>query len=81
MEQNIAAAQVEEVIRHSAGDLLVDLQLFDVYQGEQVANQRKSLAYSLVLQSRERTLLDAEITDIIGKVINELQMQLGAKLR
>jgi len=60
---------------------LVDLELFDVYQGEQVADQQKSLAYTLVLQSRERTLLDAEVAELQERVIKELSNQLGAKLR
>lgn len=81
VDQSITAAQVAQVIKRGAGELLIDLQLFDVYQGQQVAGQRKSLAYSLVLQSRERTLLDAEIAAILEQVINELQTQLGAKLR
>lgn len=81
VKQSVSAAQVAEVIQQAAGDLLVDLQLFDVYQGQQVAGQRRSLAYSLVLQSKERTLLDAEIAAIQQKVITELQTQLGAELR
>ncbi len=81
VDQNVTAAQVAQVIRRAAGELLVDLRLFDVYQGQQVAGQRKSLAYSLVLQSRETTLLDAEVTAIIERVISELQTQVGAQLR
>lgn len=81
VDQSITAAQVAQVIKQAAGELLIDLQLFDVYQGQQVTGQRKSLAYSLVLQSRERTLLEAEIAAILEQVINELQTQLGAKLR
>lgn len=81
VERDVTAAQIVEVIKHAAGDLLVDLQLFDVYQGEQVADQRKSLAYSLVFQSKEKTLLDAKVNDLLEGVIAQLQTQVGARLR
>ncbi|HHW98587.1 MAG TPA: phenylalanine--tRNA ligase subunit beta, partial [Firmicutes bacterium] len=81
VDRQVTAAQVAQVIKEAAGDLLVDLELFDVYQGEQVADQQKSLAYTLVLQSRERTLLDAEVAELQERVIKELSNQLGAKLR
>lgn len=81
VDRQVTADQVARVIKGAAGDLLVSLELFDVYQGEQVAAQQKSLAYTLVLQSRERTLLDAEVTEVLERVVVELHSQLGAKLR
>ncbi len=81
VDRQITAAQVAQVIRQTAGDLLVDLELFDVYQGEQVAGEQKSLAFTLVLQNPEKTLLDEEIAAVLERVVSELQSRLGAKLR
>lgn len=81
VERDVTVTQIAEVIKRAAGDLLVDLQLFDVYQGEQVADQRKSLAYSLVFQSRDKTLFDAEVSGLLEKIIGQLQTQVGARLR
>lgn len=81
VEQNITAAEVARVIRKAAGDLLIDLQLFDVYQGDQIAGSRKSLAYALLFQSKERTLLDAEVSAVHQTIVDALATQLGAKLR
>ena len=81
VDQHIPAAEVANIIRQVAGELMVDLQLFDVYQGQQVACQKKSLAYSLVLQNMERTLLDEEIASLHQKIVDELKSKLGAELR
>jgi phenylalanyl-tRNA synthetase beta chain len=81
VDQSIPAAEVTNIIRQAAGELMVDLQLFDVYQGQQVAGQKKSLAYSLVLQNMERTLLDEEIASLHQRIVGELKSRLGAELR
>jgi phenylalanyl-tRNA synthetase beta chain len=48
-------------LRKAAGDLLVGLDLFDVYRGPGVADESRSLAYRLRLQAPNRTLTDAEL--------------------
>jgi phenylalanyl-tRNA synthetase beta chain len=81
LDQQIPAAQVADCIRQAAGELLVDLKLFDVYQGGQVPPGKKSMAYSLVLQSQERTLQEEEIVGVHTRVVEQLAKQLGALLR
>lgn len=78
---DIPAGRVAEVIRHSAGDLLSDLRLFDVYQGEQVEPGWRSLAYALTYQAPDRTLTDAEVESVHNRVRQALQNELGARLR
>lgn len=77
----VPAEQVTAGIAAAAGELLVELKLFDVYQGEQVAAGKKSLAYSLVLRSPERTLQEEDVTAVHTRVIEHLANQLGALLR
>ena len=77
----VAAAAVEAVIRRSAGPLLVDLRLFDIYRGAPLAAGEKSLAERLVLRSADRTLTDPEVEAIVAGVTAALSAELGARLR
>ncbi len=79
--ESVPAAAVEAVIRRSAGPLLVDLRLFDIYRGAPLAAGEKSLAERLVLRSAERTLTDPEVEAIVAAVTAALSGELGARLR
>lgn len=72
-ERELPIAEVEKVIRNSAGKYLEQVELFDVYQGEQIAEDKKSVSYSLVLRSPESTLTDAEADNTVGKVLKALE--------
>ena len=72
----VAAAAVEAVIRRSAGPLLVDLRLFDIYRGAPLAAGEKSLAERLVLRSADRTLTDPEVEAIVAGVTAALSAEL-----
>ena len=60
VDEAVAAAQVETLIRQSGGKLLVDVRLFDLYRGGQVPAGKKSLAYALTFQAPDRTLTDED---------------------
>jgi phenylalanyl-tRNA synthetase beta chain len=75
------AAQVEAVIRKAGGGLLKGVQLFDVYTGDPVPAGHKSLAYSLVYQTDERTLTDKEVASVHSKIVKLCERELGATLR
>ncbi len=75
------AAEVEGTIREAAGPLLVGLQLFDVFRGEQVGESTRSLAYALRLQSPDRTLTDEEIAALRDRVIDAVEAAHPAELR
>jgi phenylalanyl-tRNA synthetase beta chain len=55
--------------------------LFDIYRGEQIGKDEKSLAFSIVYRDHKTTLTDEVVDDIHGKVIKELERKLGARLR
>ena len=67
-------------IKAGAGRLLENAQLFDVYQGKQIPDGKKSVAYSVTLRSKEATLTDAETDKAVDKMIKELA-KVGAELR
>jgi phenylalanyl-tRNA synthetase beta chain len=63
VDAGVPVAEVTETLRNGGGDLLEDLQLFDVYTGDQVAEGKRSLAYSLRLRAADRTLTVEEATE------------------
>lgn len=75
------AATVEEEIRRAGGKRVAQVELFDLYRGEQVEEGKKSLAYRLAYQSDEGTLTDKDAGRIRGKIIKKLEKSLGATLR
>ena len=77
----ISAADVERVIRSSAGPLLEKIQLFDVYEGAQVENGKRSLAFSLTLRYPDQTFTPEQVGETRKKIIGDLQKRLKAQLR
>lgn len=71
---------LEDAMRGAASELLVDLHLFDVYTGEQVAEDEKSLAYALRFQSLKETLTDEVVDADMQRILVALE-NVGAKLR
>ncbi|MGZ4678760.1 MAG: phenylalanine--tRNA ligase subunit beta, partial [Ilumatobacteraceae bacterium] len=76
---SVIAEKVEKAIKQAAGTLLVDLALFDVYRGTGVPDGSRSLAYRLRFQALDRTLGDAELTELRNKIIAGVA-KLGATL-
>ena len=80
MSKDIFVGQVEKVMRDKGGKLLESITLFDVYEGSQIEDGYKSVAYSLVFRSPERSLEAAEVNKIVDKILKELS-RLGVELR
>ncbi|MCR5690595.1 MAG: phenylalanine--tRNA ligase subunit beta, partial [Eubacterium sp.] len=80
MKKTVMAGQIEEVIRTAGGKLLEDYHLFDVYEGENVAKDEKSLAYSIRFRAKDRTLEDKDITELMDGILKKLQ-ELNVTLR
>ncbi len=80
MDKSIFVGQVEAVLKKCGGKLLEKVELFDVYEGAQVGEGKKSVAFSLAFRDKEKTLSDTEVNPIIDKMIAELK-KLGIELR
>jgi phenylalanyl-tRNA synthetase beta chain len=72
---------VKACVGSAASDLLREVRLFDVYQGEKIDSGRKSLALGLILQASSQTLTDKDIDSTVGRVLERLETELGARLR
>ncbi len=70
-----------DTVHAQAGEWLVDVRLFDVYQGKGVAEGRKSVALGLTWQHPSRTLNDEEINHLVDAIVEESRLHLGAELR
>jgi phenylalanyl-tRNA synthetase beta chain len=81
VDEQIPAQDVHDAIIESGGELLRSASLFDVYQGEPIPAGKKNLTYSLVYQSQERTLTDAEANTLQDGIIRALAEKFGAVLR
>jgi len=81
VDQSIAVQALVDTVRQEAGSYLVDLKVFDVYQGKGIENNRKSVALGLTFQHKSRTLRDAEVTDAVTAVVRSLRENYGAELR
>jgi len=75
------SASVLDTARASAGAALADARIFDVYEGDGVAENAKSLAIGLTFRDQSRTLTDEEINESLSQVIESLGEKLGATLR
>ena len=80
VDKEIFVGQIEEVIKKCGGKLLESYKLFDVYEGEQIAKGKKSVAYTMTFRAKDRTLETSEVDGIIAKILKELG-KLGIEIR
>ncbi len=80
MKKELLAGEVEAVIRKNGGQLLESYHLFDIYEGSQIKEGYKSMAYSISFRAKDRTLEDKDITEVMNKILNALG-KLGIELR
>ncbi len=78
--KEIPAGDIEAMIRQRGGKLLENVNLFDIYEGEQIKDGFKSMAYKITLRDPEKTLSDDEITSVMKKILNGLE-GMGIELR
>ena len=78
--KEVLAGQIEAVIAQRGGKILENYQLFDIYEGSQIKEGYKSMAYSVTFRAKDRTLEDADVNAAMKKILNGLET-LGIELR
>lgn len=78
--KTILAGQIEDMIAQRGGKNLEDCQLFDLYEGAQIKEGYKSVAYSITFRSKDHTMEEKEVTGIMNKILNGLS-GMGIELR
>jgi len=81
VDEKMVSAEIEDVIYKTGGFLLKSVDLFDVFQGDQIGAGKKSMAYRLTYQAPNRTLMDKDVGKLRNRIIQKLEKELGAKVR
>lgn len=78
--KNIRVGEIEQVITQRGGKMLESCELFDIYEGSQIREGYKSVAYSITFRAKDRTLEESDVAGTMKKILNGLE-QLGIELR
>ncbi len=81
LDKGVEFARVEQIAYQSEKKLLKKVELFDVYEGKNLPEGKKSYAVNFILQDEQKTLNDKQIDAIMNKIIANLKKELGAELR
>ena len=81
IDKSVEFEQIEHIARQTEKKLLKSVELFDVYEGKNLPEGKKSYAVNFILQDETKTLNDKQIEAIMTKLINNLKQKLGAELR
>jgi len=81
VDESASFAAIKEMAANSAGALLRDLTVFDVYRGDEIEKGRKSIALGFNLQDTSRTLTDVDADQIMARVVDDLRRQFNATIR
>ena len=81
VSQDVEFAQIEQTARQAERKLLKKVELFDVYEGKNLPQGKKSYAVNFILQDEQKTMGDKQIDAVMQKIIQSLKKQLGAELR
>ena len=81
VKKDVTALELMNQIKKSGGRLLTDIDIFDVYMGENVGKDEKSIAFSLTFADNNKTLSDEEATEVFNKIIKDVETKMNATLR
>ncbi len=81
IDEGVLCSDIRDVIYANKTDILQDIIIFDVYQGDNIASGKKSIALGLILQDSSRTLLDEDVNNFIGAILEELRQRFDIILR
>lgn len=81
VDENLEASSILKLIEQTAKKNLNHIEIFDVYQGENIEKGKKSVAISMIFIDKNKTLLSEEVDKIMKKIVNRLQFELSAELR
>ena len=81
VKKDVAVGEMIDVIKRAVNNILEDVELFDVYEGEQVAANCKSVAFNITFRKTDNTLTQEEINDAFDKILSKLESTFDAKLR
>lgn len=81
VNKSVPSGELVNQIKKSGGRLLTNIDVFDIYTGENVKEDEKSIAYTLTFSDATRTLLEDEVNTVFRKIIDEVENKCNARLR
>lgn len=81
VDKTVPVGDIVKIIKGQKTDILEDCKLFDIYEGAQLGEGKKSVAYSITFRAADRTLTDDDVNPLTDKILKELESKLGAQLR
>lgn len=81
VDKSIISKDIEKIIKSAGGSILTNIEVFDVYTGLGIDNNKKSIAYSLTFSDMKKTLTDEEVNQAMNKIIDVTSKKMGAELR
>ena len=81
VEKKITSKEIMDVLKHVGGRMVTNIDVFDVYTGENVGENEKSIAYSITFEDATKTLTDEEVMKVFNKTIDEVESKLNARVR
>ena len=81
VDSHITSSELIKAVKEIKPSTIQSVNVFDVYEGKNIEEGRKSIALGLILQEKSRTLTDKEADDIISMTLKSLQSKYSAKLR
>ncbi len=81
VDVNTPVRAIEDIFRNTKTNIIESFELFDVYQGKQIGENKKSVAYSLKFRDQDKTLSDADVNPVIEDIVLRLSKELDAKIR
>lgn len=81
VDKSIEAREIEKIFEENKGSILESYEIFDIYEGSQVPENKKSMAYKIIYRHRERTLKDKEVNKLQEKILKELENRVNGILR
>lgn len=81
ISKNVSAKECIDCLKEFGGEYLIEVNIFDLYEGKQVPEDKKSIGFSLRFNSMERTLTESEIDAVLDTIIGEMSVKFSARLR
>ena len=81
LDKNVLSEDVKKEIKKSGGKLVSNIDIFDVYVGENIGNENKSIAFKVTFEDFDKTLTDEEVMPVFNKIIDSIEKKFNAKLR
>ena len=80
-DEKYGSGEIIDLVKKVDKELIKDVRIFDVYQGDNIAPGKKSIAFNVTLEPKDKTLSDNEIEEISKKIISTVEKNTGATLR